>query len=278
MLTFNKLGHYGRLGNQMFQYASLMGIATNRGFDFGIKHLNRHESVVCNPLVGPEQLDLFDAFDNLTAKDSLGILRQFDIAREPSHEFNEAFFNEIPDGCDLVGYFQTEKYFKNCEEQVRKEFTFKDEIVSKSKEVMGGLEAKDRPTVSLHIRRGDYTKIQDFHPLCTVGYYLDALAIVGDEYYPVVFSDDIEWCKNNLCLDEAFYSVGNNQYVDMCAMSMCDSNVIANSSYSWWSAWLNGNKDKTVVAPDKWFGKKLSHKNTNDKYCEGWIRRASSPS
>ena len=121
MLTFERLGYYGRLGNQMFQYASLMGISRNRGFEFGIRYLNKDSSLVCNPLVGEEKLDLFDAFDNLSAKDCSEIVQKYN-AEETKHEFDQLFFDEVPDGCDLIGYFQTEKYFKHCEEEIRKEF------------------------------------------------------------------------------------------------------------------------------------------------------------
>lgn len=269
MLTFSRLGHYGRLGNQMFQYASLMGISRNRGFDFGIRYQNSKESVVCNHLVGHERLDLFDAFDHLSAKDCTEIQQNY-TASERMHNFDQTFFDEIPDDCDILGYFQTEKYFKHCEDEIRKEFRFNDSIQSESMRNLKNT-PKDRTRVSIHIRRGDYTEIQGFHPLCTLDYYKNALSIVGDEPYPVVFSDDIDWCKDNLGLDDAYYAEGNNQFVDMCMMSKCDSHIMANSTFSWWGAWLNKNP-VFVVAPEQWFGEKLSDKNTDDIYCEGWIK------
>ena len=104
-------------------------------------------------------------------------------------------------------------------------------------------------------------------------YYKKAIDIIEEDHYPVIFSDDINWCKNNLDMPDAFYSDGNDQFVDMCLMSNCDSHIIANSSFSWWGAWLGcGIKQKTVVAPQKWFGPKLEDKNTNDIYCEGWFK------
>ena len=270
MITFNRIGHYGRLGNQMFQYASLMGIAKNRGFDYGIRYANKDEFAYANPLVGKEKLDLVDAFENLSAKDSTDFAPIYTL-QEEKHEFDERIYDNIPDNCDLVGYFQTEKYFTKFESEIRKDFTFKKDIIKTCESIRSSIDV-DKPLVSIHIRRGDYTQLQDFHPLCPVGYYLDSLTIVGDDHYPVVFSDDIEWCKNNLNLDEAYYCDGNSQFVDMCLMSMCDSNIIANSSFSWWGAWLNNNKDKTVVAPSQWFGSKLANKNTDDMYCEGWVK------
>lgn len=269
MITFNRLGYYGRLGNQMFQYASSMGIAVNRGFDFGIRYSNKNKAVTVNNMVGPEKLDLFDAFDNLSAKDSSEHTPKFGF-NESMHCFDSVLFEELPDNCDLTGYFQTEKYFKHCEDQIRNEFKFNDYIQSCS---MVNLRKtpKDMPRVSIHVRRGDYTKLQGYHPLCTLEYYKNAISEVGDECYPVVFSDDIQWCKENLGLKDAYYSEGNNQFVDMCMMSNCDSHIIANSSFSWWGAWLNKHP-VMVIAPDVWFGEKLSDKNTDDIYCEGWIK------
>jgi hypothetical protein len=270
MLTFNRIGHYGRLGNQMFQYASLLGIAKNRGFDYGIRYANKDEFAYANPLVGKEKLDLVDAFGDLSAKDSTDVTPDYAL-QEEKHEFDTRIYNDVPDKCDLTGYFQTEKYFASFKDEVKKDFTFKEEIVDDCKRILSEIDT-DRPLVSVHIRRGDYTQLQDFHPLCPVEYYLDSLNIVGNDHYPVVFSDDIEWCKNNLKLDEAYYCDGNDQFVDMCLMSMCDSNIIANSSFSWWGAWLNRNENKTVVAPSQWFGSKLADKNTDDMYCEGWVK------
>ena len=270
MLTFNKIGHYGRLGNQMFQYASLMGIAKNRGFDFGIKYSNKDEYAYANPLVGKERLDLFDAFSGISAKDSSGHIPTY-LVQEEKHEFDNRIFDSVPDDTDLIGYFQTEKYFKEFEKEIRKEFNFHDEILKESQRIKNNLET-DKPTVSIHIRRGDYTKLQDFHPLCSIDYYLDSLSKIGNDHYPVVFSDDIDWCKDNLNLDEAYYSSESSQYVDMCLMSICDSNIIANSSFSWWAAWLNSNKNKKIIAPSQWFGSKLADKNTDDMYCKGWVK------
>tara|TARA_Y100001937_G_scaffold62817_2_gene86249 strand:+ start:1837 stop:2583 length:747 start_codon:yes stop_codon:yes gene_type:complete len=246
-----------------------MGIARNRGVDMGIRYQNKDNHMMSNQSSGPLRLDLLDAFDDLSAKDSSEV-EQLYCATERVHHFDEVLFDKIPDGCDLTGYFQTEKYFKHCEDQVRREFRFNDHIQS---EAMTNLREIPRgvPKVSIHVRRGDYTQLQDFHPLCTLEYYKNALSEVGNECYPVVFSDDIQWCKDNLGLEDAYYSEGNSQFVDMCMMSKCDSHIIANSSFSWWGAWLNKHP-VMVVAPERWFGDRLSDKNTEDIYCEGWIK------
>jgi hypothetical protein len=87
----------------------------------------------------------------------------------------------------------------------------------------------------------------------------------------MVFSDDIEWCKENLQLENSTFVSTDSDYVDLCLMSMCNHHIIANSSFSWWGAWLNKNKDKKVVAPNQWFGSAYEHYKLNDLYCENWI-------
>ena len=125
----------------------------------------------------------------------------------------------------------------------------------------------DEKTVSIHVRRGDYLELSDFHPTCEVSYYDDAMKNF-EGYTPLVFSDDVALCKENLSHHHPIFVEGNDLNVDMCLMSMCDGHIISNSSFSWWAAWL-GNK-KNVVAPKTWFGP-AGPQDWEDIYCEGWI-------
>jgi len=128
----------------------------------------------------------------------------------------------------------------------------------------------DGETVSLHIRRGDYLRTQDHHPVCSLDYYMDALSKFRDkEYKFIVFSDDVDWCRNNFNEDFIF-TEGNTDYEDMWLMSLCDHNIIANSSFSWWGAWLNDNPNKRVIAPKKWFGPSYSNWKLDDLFCNDW--------
>lgn len=273
MITFDKIGYMGRLGNQLFQYATLMGVANKTGYEFGIpikrnlqinpkgcydKHTNKWI---------PYKFDLADCF-NLSVNDSSDINNSVTY-KETMHEFNNDIFN-IEDGTNLEGYFQTEKYFKHIELNVRNEFTFKDEIINDC------LSIKKNYTniVSIHFRRGDYLGDVDRFPPLELEYYQTAINLFDDkEYTFFIFSDDIEWCKGVFGNDEKIvYIEGYNQFVDMCLMSMCNHNIIANSTFSWWGAWLNSNPNKKVVGPSKWFGPGLSHLNTKDVIPENWIK------
>jgi len=273
MITFNKIGYMGRLGNQMFQYAALMGVASKTGYTYGIpikknceidehgcydKHLNKW--IAC-------KFDLADCFNILTTDSS--DVSNSNVYNETMHEFNQNIFN-IEDSTDLMGYFQTEKYFKHIESDVRNTFTFNDEIISECLK----FKSNYKNIVSIHFRRGDYIGDADKFPPLELEYYQMAINMFDDkEYTFFIFSDDIEWCKSIFGNTEKIvYIEGNNQFVDMCLMSMCEHNIIANSTFSWWAAWLNSNPNKRIIAPSKWFGSGLSHLNTKDVIPDNWSK------
>lgn len=272
MITFDKIGYMGRLGNQLFQYATLMGVANKTGYKFGIPIKNNLQinpegcyDKYLNKWI-PYKFDLADCF-NLTVNDSSGINNTITY-KETMHEFNGDIFN-IQDNTNLEGYFQTEKYFKHIELNVRNEFVFKNEIINECLKI----KKKYTDIVSIHFRRGDYLGDADKFPPLNLEYYQKAINLFDDkEYTFFVFSDDIDWCKNVFGDDEKIvYIEGNNQFVDMCMMSMCNHNIIANSTFSWWGAWLNSNPNKKVIGPSNWFGPGLSHLNTKDIIPENWI-------
>jgi len=264
MISFNSLGNYGRLGNQMFQYAALRGIASNRGYDY------------CIP--GPET---FGTADGLVASSDSNLhttfklrpcnrgLTSFVAVHETMHNFDSELFNTCADNVDLLGYFQTDKYFKHIESSIREDFEFVDAVVDVCNGYMNQIRRGD--IIALHIRRGDYVGLQSYHPLSTLDYYTTALQQLPNVQV-LVFSDDIEWCKAQQLFrgDRFMFSTRNSTAVDLCLMSMCDYHIIANSSFSWWGAWLANSKQ--VFAPNQWFGSALSDKNTADVYCDGWIK------
>ncbi len=171
------------------------------------------------------------------------------------------------------GYWQSEKYFSKIQDQIRKDFSFK-ELDQVNQEYANKINQSQ--SVSIHVRRGDYAK----HPLhggiCTKEYYLQAVKFILDtvdnpQFF--VFSDDINWCKENLAIKDASFINGNNgenSYKDMQLMSLCKHNIIANSSFSWWGAWLNPNPTKMIIAPKKWFNDPKI--NIKDLLPEQWIR------
>ncbi|RZK39288.1 MAG: alpha-1,2-fucosyltransferase, partial [Pedobacter sp.] len=160
----------------------------------------------------------------------------------------------------LEGYFQSENYFKKIRQQLLLDFQFSHLSVNNQK-FIAHIQSQVN-SVSIHVRRGDYLKpyVEAFHGLLNLEYYRTAIKeiekrINNPHYY--IFSDDPEWCRNNFSFLSASHTIVSNQtskdWEDMCLMSNCKHNIIANSSYSWWAAWLNKNQDKLVIAPQKWF-------------------------
>jgi hypothetical protein len=166
----------------------------------------------------------------------------------------------------LDGYWQSEKYFKDIEDIVRKELQPSNESLEKFSKL-----PINENNVSIHIRRTDYVKLNDYHPLQSIEYYQKGLDIIAEYDNIFVFSDDIEWCKDNLQFRNMIFIEGFDDVEDIWLMSLCKNNIIANSSFSWWGAWLNNNPNKKVIAPDNWFGQKVNI-NTNDLIPGNWIK------
>ena len=183
-------------------------------------------------------------------------------------------------GLKENGFWQSEKYFKNIENDIRKEFTLKNPLSGASavwKEKM----SKTENSVSVHIRRGDYvqnTKTNAYHGTCDIGYYENAIekiiGITDDKNIEVfVFSDDINWAKENIKFLYPTSFVSSSEiadYEELYLLSICKYNIISNSSFSWWSAWLNQNGDKIVIAPKQWTTSKTS--NQLDILPKTWIQ------
>lgn len=260
MITFNLMGRYGRLGNQMFQYATLYSIAKTKKFSFGIPKKQKSN----NPY---QNLQLTDYFLNLTAEDS-SEYQPIHAYREENFNYNTAIFG-VADNTDICGYFQTEKYFYYFKDDLKKEFSFKDEIEEKSS--IKRNEIND-PVISLHMRLGDYKFLSAQHPICSLEYYQIAFDQLPKDLPVVVFSDEINVAKQILePLNKKTTTYENHQPdEDLCLMTKCDYHVIANSSFSWWGAWLSNTKK--VIAPSKWFGDVPNMpKNWDDIYCKEWI-------
>jgi hypothetical protein len=265
MIGFNFLGKMGQLGNQMFQVASLKGIAKNKGYNFCIPN---HDEVVVDNLGNKLRIELFEPF--VLKNMSMLNLQKIDDSRpsiqESGFHFDEELFDNCPDWVNLVGYFQTEKYFKHIENEVREDFLFKDDILNPCKEMISEIEEP----VSLHIRRGDFLKNSGNHHNLNLDYYKEALNRINSDLPVIIFSDDPKWCEEQELFESDRFLVaqGNSSYVDMCLMTLCTRHIIANSTFSWWGAWLANSKQ--VIAPSKWFGPNNSHLNTKDLYPESW--------
>ena len=276
-ISYNRLGSNGRLGNQMFQYAGLRGIAANRGYDWVIPRPDSY---------GDSNYGLFDCFEMGSVEEkNFGQLNFQSIATGQFH-FSQEFFDGCPDNINLHDYFTTEKYFANVKDVIRKDFTFKKEILEPCKEIVNELENP----IFMHVRRGDYVVNPSAHPMCPISYYEKALELFDENSPVLVFSDSIEWCKEQDFFqgdrfmlseyDEKYSQTADTllgkqntliPYFDLCMMTLCNGGIIANSTMSWWGAWLMENKTQPIVAPKPWFGTHYNDYNMNDLLPDGWV-------
>ena len=282
MIGFDHIGTMGRLGNQMFQYAALKGIAAHSGYEYTIPPEN--------PRIQIDNYGLIEAFE-LSDNKKIGWLNtQYDIITEKHFHFDEDLFNTFPDGSGLYGFFQSEKYFKHIEDEIREDFTFKKEWLEPCE---GFRKDLGDEVIFLHVRRGDpnladkrgfkwaYTQCSSQHPPQPLEYYEKALKEFDDDMPVVVFSDSIDWVKEQDLFKPDRFMISEQTdkfsdgalvpYIDLCLMTLCDHAIIANSSMSWWGAWLIQNEYKKVVAPKMWFGPAYADKDTKDLYPKGCI-------
>lgn len=260
------------LGNQMFQYALYKNfIVQNKEakldisfFDYFNAHngyeLDRifnispiYATIEESNILGDTRLDVVSRILR-----KLGVTKKTHYTQDIVYGFGfEEKLLDIKENVYLQGYWQSEKYFYNAKDILRSEFSFKKKLDQKNQEISDLI--KNTNSISLHVRRGDYVSSNNLGNVCSLKYYRNAMEYIKSEVdnpFFFVFSDDIDWCKANLNRDNIFYvniNFGQDSYKDMQLMSLCQHNIIANSSFSWWGAWLNINTNKIVVAPNKWF-------------------------
>ena len=282
----------GGLGNQMFQYAIGRSMAERNktnlaldlsGFDYQIGiTLRQYELFVFNI-----KEDFFISRRNKKIKRLMirplvnKVLNTFYLKLRGINKVIEKHYNfdptilKLKSEVYLEGYWQTEKYFSGIADIIRSEFTLKNKYNNINLEILNNIDSYN--SVSIHIRRGDYVsdqKASEYHGSCPLEYYQKAISFIAKKIpdpIAYIFSDDLEWCKENLKIDWPIIFVeGNNDYEDLILMSRCKHNIIANSSFSWWGAWLNNNPDKIVIAPRQWFVDKSI--NIIDVVPESWTK------
>lgn len=279
MISFREIGHLGRIGNQLFQFASTLGIARLKGTDPVFPSENSHTTKETGPVdrsTGNRLGTKLDIPEGFTVDPSFFIKGSEIKTTQRYVESNFVYDRNIeliPDNVDLFGYFQSEKYFKHVEDEVRRNLIFRDIYSSYADEFLRNLNQgiHGSEKISVHIRRGDYLSLPGHHPVCSLEYYHEAMNLFVPDSTFIVFSDDIKWAKDNIKGQSVIFVEDGDQFKEMCLMSKCDHHIIANSSYSWWGAWLNNKKDKKIVSPSRWFGE-LMEKDPRDIYCEGWIK------
>jgi len=260
MITSTRIGRYGNLGNSMFQFAAVIGMSKKTGIQYAVPCHETYYDVnyECN------NTSIFDGFDITAPTLDLGI-QTFKEWEFPFHYVDE----KVEDFTDMVGYFQSEKYFENAADEVRKQFKFKQSVID-------GLDLSKYPDpskcTSLHIRLGDYMKKRHFHPAQPARYWAQAMEAAAQDNV-VIFSDDIDLAKRMFGSDPRLtYSMEQDPFQALYHMSLCKNNIICNSTFSWWGAWLGEANidDKVVVAPKLWFGAGHKNFNTKDLIPERW--------
>ncbi len=263
-ITFSKLGGYGWTSNQLFQWLALKGISHKTGHQFKIPQgtdLEKEFNIQCEYITDNDLKDVEYLY------------------QEPYFPFNEAVF-QMPDKTEIEGYFQSYKYFDFLPKtEILKELTLKNP--GDVQNLITTLQQTKNILVGLHVRRGNYLdpRYSTVHPFCGLDYYKKAINLIVKKYGSlenilfVICSDDIKWCEENLSfLPNVYYSTERTGPQDQWLMSLCDHNIIANSSFSWLSAWLNTNPNKTVVYPSVWFGVNDKDHDTSDLCLPSWIK------
>lgn len=258
--SFNRLGNHGHLGNQMFQYAAIKSLA--------IKH-NR------NYLIAPPEI--FGKYYYTTLRSSIDDcfniecergLTNFPVHHEKHFHFDEETYENPPENdVDLLGFFQSDKWFKHIDSQIKKDFKFKPEYFDSSSEVRDNL---GKEIIGIHIRRTDFVTNNN-HVSQSMDFYDRALQLLPQNIEVLIFSDEPQWCKNQKLFksDRFLVSETMDPYVDLCLMTKCDYIIMANSTYSWWGAWLSN--AKKIIAPSIW-NPDSNPINTKDIYCDNWIK------
>lgn len=278
----------GGLGNQMFQYAIAYSLARKIECEMKLD-LNFFDSYKTHKYsltflnITALSAKKFDTVHSESSKSKKFFSKLLGynckkIIREKSLLFDPSIF-ELEDNIYLDGYWQSEHYFKDYAVDIRKEFSFKHSPSLANEILLGDIVAEQ--SVSVHIRRGDYVsdaKANAVHGTCDDEYYQRAVSYMHSKlsnklkFY--IFSDDPQWVRENMNFGESAVYVTHNDaehnFEDLRLMSACKHHIIANSSFSWWAAWLNPSDDKIIVAPKQWF--KTTTLDSNDIVPDNWIR------
>ncbi|MFT5295392.1 MAG: hypothetical protein ACI9YH_001406 [Colwellia sp.] len=277
----------GGLGNQMYQYALYRALLL-KGFEvkLDLSAFNTYklhngfelESVFSLPsLICATQKEIEKYSDQSNTIFSRIQRKLFGLNK--SHVKEELYSEVRLDKMKHVyldGYWQSDLYFAEIAEEIRSDFIFSNSLSERNIEISEKIKISN--SVGIHIRRGDYITNQhaynEYGRICDLAYYTEAIELIQLQIntpHFFVFSNDIEWVKHNVNfsypVDFISWNLAKESFVDMELMSLCKHNIIANSSFSWWGAWLNNNKDKVVLAPSRWkAGPDINKKRTPDEW------------
>ncbi|MGN0030669.1 MAG: alpha-1,2-fucosyltransferase [Candidatus Gastranaerophilaceae bacterium] len=274
----------GGLGNQMFQYAFMRALSLKYNFKAMLDISYFYIDKFSNPDVAVRKF-LLDNYNIQLGIADINVIRQYGfhipilnrVFETPNcaGKYLDFLQKERSGSKYFIGYFQSEKYFKECRDVILKDFELKTPLDAKNVQLLSQI--KDTNSVSIHIRRGDYLKLQHIYQICSLEYYYEAINFISkriENPHFYIFSDDIDWAKNNLKINHPHTFVDINSEKNCCfdleLMKNCKHNIIANSTFSWWGAWLNENTDRIVISPKQWCCTDEIH--MDDIICDDWIR------
>ncbi len=251
-----------RIGNNLFQIAAGASLA----------HRNNTEYIACiSDINVPEGISLESYIEQFRSNIFRKIAFKNGLPAD-SVEYIQPEFGFIPieyfDKIRLTGYYQSEKFFEP--EYIRDLFSI-DNLSAKYIEERYGSLFKEE-IISINVRRGDYLKRPLRQPICEMPYFRRAMKYFGKKRRYLLISDDIEWCKKKFKGENFYFIEDEPPIMDLYLQTFCTHNIISNSTFSWWGAWLNPNQNKIVVAPLKWFGIQMKNYNTRDLIPDEWIR------
>ncbi len=246
-------------------------------FNINVKEITHYDDKVLRRVRSRRLYKRMRAILPCILLNSFGEKKHFVHFVEKGPQFDKSVL-DLPDNVLLEGYYVSYKYFDHCSDIIKKEFSFRNSPDNYNQEMIKKITSVD--SVSIHVRRGDYVTnkvvAEKFGP-CTLDYYKSAVAYVADKIkspHFFVFSDDPEWVNDHFKLDYPVdyltHNVGNKNYEDLRLMSLCNHNIVANSCFSWWGAWLNQNSNKTVVCPEPAFD--ILDIRDEDFYPENWVK------
>ncbi len=268
----------GGLGNQMFQYAcgKALALRYNKKLQLDLDWFDKEGN-------RPFQLDIFNCdIKRCSDKDILNIKKAGKIERYIKryikgvnyiHEKGMDYLGPLDIAGEITylqGCWQSEKYFIDVADVIRNDFSLAQKLDEKNSMWKKRIEKSDN-SVALHVRRGDYVTVaanKSIYKEIPIAYYQECLAELQDKLGKItifVFSNDMDWVRKNIHTDQEMFYVDcndeNHGYMDMYLMSRCQHNIIANSTFSWWGAWLNANSSKIIYTPDMWFNDEKMNKN-----------------
>lgn len=259
-MNYITTNHQGGLCNTLFKLSAAISTALDNNVDYVFS--NQFVRVGYDPDYNRFKNNIYR---NLTFLDRLP--STYTTFNEKEFSFNKVQYTKNTNLL-LSGYYQSEKYFINNKNYILDLFKpteeIKDYIFSKVNDINN--------SISIHVRRGDYLNLPEYHPQQPIEYYKNAVDFFGLEKNYVIFSDDIDGAMEMLEFipNKKGLSLGED-YLDLYAMSLCENNIICNSTFGWWGAYLNQNINKKVIGPKIWFGPNLSHHNTKDIMPKEWI-------